>query len=129
MSLSNDIGMDVALTAGAKELLLYAPHTDEGYVDLEKVTLVPGLDLAKHATDYMTFEIIDKEADGAGTGVIGTLNTSTASGVALSANVPVDIPLTSSPTNLATAITLKKTDAAGTPTIGNSKVLARIRKK
>jgi hypothetical protein len=127
MSLGKDVGMIHALTAGAYEELIYAPHTDEGYVSLEKVTLVPGADLAAHATDYITLDIIDKEADGTGTGVIGTINTSTATGVSLSANVPIDIPLTTSPTSLSTAITIKKTDAAGTPTIAESLVTVRVR--
>jgi hypothetical protein len=66
----------------------------QGDIRIESVDVINSANLATHATNYVTFKLINMGTDSAGTTVIATASTSQTTGSAMAANTPFPLTIT-----------------------------------
>lgn len=66
----------------------------DGQIEVKSVDVFASASVATHATNYITFKLVNLGTDGAGTTVIATASTSQTGGSAVSANAAFPLTLT-----------------------------------
>jgi hypothetical protein len=73
----------------------------EGAAVIESVDVFNGANLATHATNYVTFKLINLGTDATGTTVIASASTSQTGGTAMTANLAFPLSITAANKNIA----------------------------
>jgi hypothetical protein len=92
----------------------------EGAIRVESVDVFNGSALATHATNYVTFKIINLGTDAQGTTVIATASTSQTTGSAMTANVAFPLTVTAAAADLTAGQTLGFIYDEATTDVANS---------
>ena len=90
------------------------------------VDVFNGSNLATHATNYVTFKLINLGTDGSGTTVIATASTSQTTGSAMTANVAFPLTITAANKVVADGETLGFIYDESTTDVANSHVIGVV---
>ena len=92
----------------------------EGAIRVESVDVFNASTLATHATNYVTFKVINLGTNASGTTVIATASTSQTTGSAMTANVAFPLTVTASAADVAAGETIGFIYDEATTDVANS---------
>lgn len=95
----------------------------EGGAKIESVDVFNSANLATHATNYVTFQLINLGTDATGTTVIAAASTSQTGGSAMAANVAFPLTVTAAAASVADGETLGFVYNESTTDVANSQVI------
>src|SRR5688572_11754939 len=95
----------------------------EGAIKIESVDVFNSAALATHATNYVTFKLINLGTDAQGTTVIATASTSQTGGSAMAANVAFPLTVTAAAAAMADGETIGFVYDEATTDVANSQVI------
>lgn len=95
----------------------------EGAVRIDAVDVFNSTNLATHATNYVTFKLINLGTDATGTTVIATASTSQTTGSAMTANVAFPLTVTAANATVADAETIGFIYDESTTDVANSQII------
>lgn len=95
----------------------------EGAIRIESVDVFNSAALATHATNYVTFKLINLGTDASGTTVIASASTSQTGGSAMAANVAFPLTMVSAAVNVSDGQTLGFVYDEATTDVADSQVI------
>lgn len=95
----------------------------EGAVRIDAVDVFNSTNLATHATNYVTFKLINLGTDATGTTVIATASTSQTTGSAMTANVAFPLTVTAANATVSDAQTIGFIYDESTTDVANSQII------